>query len=111
MALGDAADGRIATHLRDQVEVQRKDRRAQPHARRRYRRLTARVARAHDDDIVLFRKAHASILEPSQGQLCLSFPQGICVLPESARLQPEQNRLREPLIKSSLVKGTALAVP
>ena len=64
VALGDAADGRVARHLRDQVEIEAKQRRAQSHARGRHRRFTARVSCSHYYDIVLFRKSHTgSILE------------------------------------------------
>ena len=58
VSLGDSADRRVAAHLRDQVEVQRKDGRAQPHARRRHSGFAAGMPCADDDDVVLFRKSH-----------------------------------------------------
>ncbi len=65
MTFGDAADGRVAGHLRDKVEVEREQGGAQAHASRGHRRLTAGVSCANYDYIVLFSKWHrpaASIL-------------------------------------------------
>ena len=62
MAFGDAADGGVAGHLRDEVEVQREERGAQAHARGGHRGFAAGVAGADDDDVELFGKAHFSIL-------------------------------------------------
>jgi hypothetical protein len=63
MAFGDAADGRVAGHLRDEVEVEREQRGAQAHAGCGHRGLAAGVPGADDDDVVLFGVAHRSILE------------------------------------------------
>ena len=60
--LRNPANRRIARHLRNQIQVQRKQCRAQSHPRRRHRRLATGVPRTHNDDIVLFRNAHSSIL-------------------------------------------------
>jgi hypothetical protein len=62
MALGDAADGGIAGHLRDEVEVEREQSRAQAHAGRGHGRLAAGVSGAHDDYIVLFSVCHVCLL-------------------------------------------------
>jgi pimeloyl-ACP methyl ester carboxylesterase len=62
MPLGDPANRRIAAHLRNQIKIQGKDRRAQTHPRRRHRRLATSVSRTHYNDVELFRKAHPSIL-------------------------------------------------
>ena len=58
VALGHAADGRIAAHLRDQVEVHGDERGLQAHARGGHGGFAAGVAGAHHDDIVLFGKSH-----------------------------------------------------
>ena len=62
MALGDAADGRVAAHLRDEVEVQGEEGGAEAHARGGHRGFAAGVAGAYDDYVELFGKAHFSIL-------------------------------------------------
>ena len=62
MALRDAAYGRVARHLRDQIEIQREQRRPPTHARRGHRGLAAGMPRAHDHDVVLFDKAHLASL-------------------------------------------------
>jgi hypothetical protein len=62
MALGDSADGGVAAHLGDQVEVQGKDRRAQSHARSGDCGFATGVSSPYDHDIILFREAHISIL-------------------------------------------------
>ena len=54
MALGHATDGWVAAHLRDQVEVQREQRRTQPHARGRGGGLAAGMACPHDQNVELF---------------------------------------------------------
>ena len=54
MPLRQAADGRVARHLPDGVQVDGQQQRLRAHARRRQRRLHPRVPRADDDDIVLF---------------------------------------------------------
>jgi hypothetical protein len=68
--LGDAANSGIARHLRDQVEIETKQRRTQAHTRRRHRRLATCVPRTHYYNVVAFRKPHnPSILEPWQEML------------------------------------------
>ena len=52
MPLADAADGRVAAHLTQGVDVLRHQQGAQTHAGRGQRRLGARVAAADDDDVV-----------------------------------------------------------
>ena len=59
VAFGDAADGRIAGHLGDQVEVHGDDRGLEPHARGGHGGFAAGVARADDGDVVLFGKTHS----------------------------------------------------
>ena len=69
MALGDAADGGVAGHLRDEVEIQREERRAQAHARRGDGRFAAGVSRADYDYFVLFGVCHVLtpiLKEPEQ---------------------------------------------
>ena len=51
MAFARAADGGIAGHERDRVEIEREQQRMQAHARARQRRFAARVTGADDDDI------------------------------------------------------------
>ena len=58
VALGHAANGRIAAHLRDQVEVHGDEGGLEPHARGRHRRLAPGVTGAHNNHIVLFGKRH-----------------------------------------------------
>ena len=58
MALGDAADGGIAAHLRDEVEVHGDERGLEAHARGGHGGLAAGVAGADDDDVVLFGESH-----------------------------------------------------
>src|SRR5271170_1271496 len=62
MALGDAADGGVAGHLRDEVEVEREERRAQAHARRSDGGFAAGVSRADYYYFVLFGVWHATLL-------------------------------------------------
>ena len=57
VALGDAADGGVAGHLRDEVEVQGEEGGAQAHARGGGRGFAAGVAGADDEDVELFGKA------------------------------------------------------
>jgi len=58
MALGDAADGGVAGHLRDEVKVKREQSGAQAHAGRGHGRFAAGVSGADDDYIVLFCEWH-----------------------------------------------------
>ena len=60
VALGDAADGRIAGHLCDEIEVEREQGGAQAHARRGDRGFATSVSCADDHYVVLFREGHAS---------------------------------------------------
>ena len=55
VALGQAADGRVAGHLADGIEIDGEQEGLATHARRRERRLHARVASAHHDHIILLR--------------------------------------------------------
>ena len=67
--LGDAANGGIARHLRDQVQIETEQRCPQAHARSRHRRFAPGVPGTHNYNVVLFRKRHTgSILE-----LCRQF--------------------------------------
>src|SRR5690349_11411383 len=52
VALADAADGGVAGHLADVVEVERQHERRRAHARAGERRLDAGMAGADDDDVV-----------------------------------------------------------
>jgi hypothetical protein len=63
MALGDAADGGIAGHLRDEVEVEGVERCTQAHARRSDGCLAAGVTGSNDDDVVLFGEGHLAMSE------------------------------------------------
>ena len=58
VALGHASNGRIAAHLRNQVEVHGNDGGFQAHARGSHGRFAASVPSAHHDDIVLFGERH-----------------------------------------------------
>ena len=62
MAFGDAADGWVAAHLGDEVEVEGEDGRAEAHARGGHGGFAACVAGAYYDYVELFGKAHFSIL-------------------------------------------------
>ena len=53
MPLRRAADGAVAGHQRDLVQRQRQAQRPRPHPRRRQCRLRPRVARAHDDHVIV----------------------------------------------------------
>src|SRR5580658_2581267 len=66
MALGDAADGGVAGHLGDQVEVHGDDRRLEAHARGGHGRFAAGVACADYGDVELFGEAHSSLIVRSQ---------------------------------------------
>jgi hypothetical protein len=62
MPLRNPANRRITTHLRNQIQIQRKDRRPQSHPRRGHSRLTPSMPGPNHHHIVLFRKTHSSIL-------------------------------------------------
>ena len=67
MSLGDAANRRVAGHLRDEIEIHGDHRGAQAHARAGSRSLTSGVAGANNDDIV-FRR-HGDELSAFSDQL------------------------------------------
>ena len=58
VSLGDAADGRIAGHLRDQVDVQRVERGLQAHAGGGHGGLASGMAGADDHYVELFGEWH-----------------------------------------------------
>ena len=58
MALGHAADGGVAAHLGDEVEIHGDKGGFESHARRGHGGLAASVSRAHHGDVVLLRKYH-----------------------------------------------------
>ena len=58
VSFGHAADGWIAAHLCNQVEVHGDDRGLESHARRRHCRFAASVSCAHNHYIVLFGESH-----------------------------------------------------
>ena len=60
MPLAEPADGRVARHLADGLELVRDERRARAHACRRRRCLAARVPASHNDDV----KAIGTRLQP-----------------------------------------------
>jgi hypothetical protein len=62
MAFGDAADGWVAAHLCDQVEVESEDGRAETHAGGGHCGFAACVAGAYYDYVELFGEAHFPIL-------------------------------------------------
>ncbi len=51
MAFAEAADGRIARHLADGLELMRDERRARANPRRRSSSLAAGVPASHNDDV------------------------------------------------------------
>ncbi len=60
MSLGDAADGGIAGHLRDQVDVQRVERGLQAHAGRGHGGFASGMSGADHDYVELFGELHGS---------------------------------------------------
>jgi hypothetical protein len=58
VALGHAANGRVAAHLRNQVHIHGDQRRLQAHARSCHGRLASCVSGAHHHHIVFFSKSH-----------------------------------------------------
>ena len=58
MSLGDAANRRVARHLRDEIDVQRVERGLQSHACGGHGGLASGMASADDDYIELFRERH-----------------------------------------------------
>ena len=59
MSLGNAADRRIARHLRDQVDVERVESSLQAHARRGHGGLASGMAGADHDYVELFGELHS----------------------------------------------------
>ena len=74
VSFGDAADGGIAGHLRDQVDIEREQCCLQSHARRGHGSLTAGMSGADDDQVELFCKSH-SIATGERFPLLLPFYQ------------------------------------
>ena len=60
MAFGNASDGGIAGHLRDQVDVQRVERGLQAHARGSHGGLASGMTGADDNYVELFSELHES---------------------------------------------------
>jgi len=58
MSLGNASDGGIAGHLRDQISVQREECRAQPHARAGHRGFATGMTGSNHGNIVMLCKGH-----------------------------------------------------
>src|SRR5271154_1999586 len=69
MALGDAADGRVAGHLRDEVEVERKQSSAQAHTGCGHGRLAAGMSGSDYEYIVLFGERHSIFYFTGAGRL------------------------------------------
>ena len=63
LPLGHAADGRIAAHLADRVEVGRQQRGGRAHPRRRHRRLAPGMSAADDDDVEVVCRSHTLMIE------------------------------------------------
>ena len=62
MAFGDAADGGIAGHLGNQVEVHGDDRRLEAHAGCGHGRFAAGVTCAYYGDVELFGEGHCFLI-------------------------------------------------
>ena len=60
VALAQAADGRVAAHLADGLELVGQQQRARAQTRRRSRGFAAGVAAADDDDVVGALRTHVS---------------------------------------------------
>ena len=60
VALGRAADGRVAGHVADRVQIDGKAQGTQPQARAGQRGLDARVPRANDGNVICASKIHGS---------------------------------------------------
>ncbi len=104
VALADAADGGIAGHLRNGIEVLRD----QPHARtptgRGPGRLTAGMARTHDDDIHLVGVFHVKHRSPvTHGRASLEA--------ESGQIQPKKKGGQWPPSSSFQAKPGLTSVP
>ena len=85
MALADAADGRIAAHLAERLDVLREQQRARAHARRRQRGLGAGVAAADDDHVKGVGVTHGGRIGSARGPR-------ICRLPGS-KTREQRRRL------------------
>src|SRR5205807_2935047 len=62
MSFGDASDGGIAGHLRNQINVQRVERGLQSHAPAGYSSLAAGMSSTDHDDVELLAEFHLSSL-------------------------------------------------
>ena len=62
LSLGDAADGRVAAHLADGIEVGRQECGLGPHARRRQCRFRARMSAADHQNVVVVESGHRTII-------------------------------------------------
>ncbi len=82
LSLGHAADGRIAAHLGDGVEVAGQQRGLCPHAGRGQGRLAARMSAADDQNVVVVGIAHGAIISGSRpaAKRILSRRHPACVL-------------------------------
>ena len=79
MPLGRAADGRVARHIADEIQRQRKHRGPCPQPCRRMRRLDPRMPRTDDDDVVGSQFVHIRSLLPYIVQDVLTDTREICV--------------------------------
>ena len=79
MPLGCAADGRVARHIADEIQRQRKHRGPCPQPCRRMRRLDPRMPRTDDDDVVASQFVHIRSLLPYIVQDVLTDTREICV--------------------------------
>src|SRR5512138_3129485 len=68
MAFGQAADGRVAGHLGDGVEVDGQETGPEPHRARRGGRLTAGVTGPDDDDVEIVPLGHSLAYFPTQNR-------------------------------------------
>jgi hypothetical protein len=59
VSLGDAADGGIARHLRDEIGIEREQRRAQAKTRRGHGGFASGMTGANYGNVVMFRERHA----------------------------------------------------
>ena len=79
MPLGRAADGRVARHIADEIQRQRKHRGPCPQPCRRMRRLDPRMPRTDDNDVVGSQFVHIRSLLPYIVQDVLADTREICV--------------------------------
>jgi len=71
MSFGNASDGGIAGHLRDQVDVERVERGLQAHARGSHGGLAPGMTGADDNYVELFGKLHESDRPRGSCDVCL----------------------------------------